>query len=783
MPIVHYPTITGVSPNYGSCTAPTSVNLTGQYFTNQTITAVMFGAYASPSFYVGSDTQIACVSPYNKPAGTVDITLVWSGGSSTIVPADQFSYETTPTVTGVSSGTGPLAGGTSVTITGTSFLAATAVKFGSTNAASFTINSDTSITAVSPAGSAGTVDITVTSAYGTSTTSSADQFTYSNPTPTISSASPPMGSTDGGTSVTLTGTHFTGATSVTFDGIPCVFTIGSDTSITATTPPHALGTVSIAVTNSYGTGTLVNGYWYSTGTLVELQVSQGQSDAMSMAEYTFDGNLVGYISSADYMKKKVLMLPDASGVSWPVFCGIYVSSDATYDPADTKMHLKAYDYALFPTKQVLDDWDLSLLPVPQQTAITNNGAYLVWTNLGAGLGFLAGYQVVGAASGAHGRIINVATGTNTLTIYPCVGAFVNGENLQVGGTTYAQANGNSTVAAWSTIIGTIYPETWVKSILGNNVVYGPSTGYEIVTGIYPYKIISTTEDSGAIWDTDPDTGYVYPAVPFIWASKTKKWDALKELTTYLRRMAIVKPISDGQGGYYPGLYWIRQSQIDDATQGLDLPAAVSVVGPTGSPPSDFLDGPITLAQQGDNQVERVHVACTTLSGAWCDAILPQEAMTGPFREYYDEPDNVATQTDLNNLCTDLWTIYQQRAVTYTATFIQRPDIQLYQLLTVAGFDNSVLPAGSYRIVKIQYNFSCAKNTTQVWFQPNAVFLAMARLGWTYTDSIIETQRIIAHAQSQQKQNAAGTVQAVNSDGSVTVQTDKGPIVIAQDPSA
>ena len=39
MPIVYNPTITGVSPNYGSCTAPTSVNLTGQYFTNQTITA------------------------------------------------------------------------------------------------------------------------------------------------------------------------------------------------------------------------------------------------------------------------------------------------------------------------------------------------------------------------------------------------------------------------------------------------------------------------------------------------------------------------------------------------------------------------------------------------------------------------------------------------------------------------------------------------------------------------------------------------------------------------
>ena len=48
-----------------------------------------------------------------------------------------------------------------MTITGTNFTGATAVKFGATNAASFTVNSATSITATSPAGS-GTVDVTVT---------------------------------------------------------------------------------------------------------------------------------------------------------------------------------------------------------------------------------------------------------------------------------------------------------------------------------------------------------------------------------------------------------------------------------------------------------------------------------------------------------------------------------------------------------------------------------------------------------------------------------------------
>lgn len=82
----------------------------------------------------------------------------------------------TPTVTSVSPSSGSSAGGTAVTITGTKFASITSVKFG-TASASFTVNSTTSITAAAPAGT-GIVDVTISSAYGTSATSSADQFTY-----------------------------------------------------------------------------------------------------------------------------------------------------------------------------------------------------------------------------------------------------------------------------------------------------------------------------------------------------------------------------------------------------------------------------------------------------------------------------------------------------------------------------------------------------------------------------------------------------------------------------
>jgi hypothetical protein len=84
-----------------------------------------------------------------------------------------------PIITGISPSFGPISGGTIVTITGFNFTEATAVFFGTASAASFVVNSDTQITAVSPSShAAGTVDIIVQTTRGNSALSPADQFTY-----------------------------------------------------------------------------------------------------------------------------------------------------------------------------------------------------------------------------------------------------------------------------------------------------------------------------------------------------------------------------------------------------------------------------------------------------------------------------------------------------------------------------------------------------------------------------------------------------------------------------
>src|SRR5262249_23114900 len=138
--------------------------------------------------------------------------------SAVNAPADQFTFDATavPTVTSVSPNQGPTAGGTSVAITGTNFTTAgVAVTFGGTSATGIVVNSATSISATSPAKSAGTVDVQVTNSIATSATGASDQFTYFAP-PTVSAVSPSSGVTAGGTSVTITGTNLTGATAVKF---------------------------------------------------------------------------------------------------------------------------------------------------------------------------------------------------------------------------------------------------------------------------------------------------------------------------------------------------------------------------------------------------------------------------------------------------------------------------------------------------------------------------------------------------------------------------------------
>src|SRR5271166_2793165 len=79
--------------------------------------------------------------------------------------------------------------------------------------------------------------------------------------PTVTGISPDSGPETGGTVVTITGTNFTGATSVSFGGVPAFdFTVLSDTQITVSSPPVSMsGVVDVMVSTPTGTSATSSG--------------------------------------------------------------------------------------------------------------------------------------------------------------------------------------------------------------------------------------------------------------------------------------------------------------------------------------------------------------------------------------------------------------------------------------------------------------------------------------------------------------------------------------------
>ncbi len=240
-------------------------------------TAVDFGNTPVTSFtYTPYDAsgQFGALSLTTPPgvAGTVDVTVVSPEGTSAIVqPDDQFTYLSVPTITAISPASGPLAGGNLVAITGTGFSDIAeniTVNFGDATTSPFSSAGNT-IYVAAPAGSSlDTVNVTVTTPGGTSSTSSADEYTY-EPAPVVSGLSVPSGLTpasgavEGGTPVTISGSGLSDITAVDFGSVPADLsnlTYNWDGSVTVISPPAAyndntggLGPVDVTVTTGDGT--------------------------------------------------------------------------------------------------------------------------------------------------------------------------------------------------------------------------------------------------------------------------------------------------------------------------------------------------------------------------------------------------------------------------------------------------------------------------------------------------------------------------------------------------
>ena len=220
----------------------------------------------APTTYV-SPTTLTATAPAVVEGVTYYVTVTTLKGTSAQTSSAIFTYTSVaPVITGISPSVGSIAGGNSITISGSAFVNNVLVKFvqesgGTPVSGGVTVSchvglppcqvnvlSSTTMTVVSPGIVTGTTYfITVTTPYGLSPTSANDVFTFSPLVPTVSSVSPNAGPDAGGTSIVITGTGFVNGASVSFikQSTGCggfgaisannVTVVGSQT-ITATSP-------------------------------------------------------------------------------------------------------------------------------------------------------------------------------------------------------------------------------------------------------------------------------------------------------------------------------------------------------------------------------------------------------------------------------------------------------------------------------------------------------------------------------------------------------------------
>jgi IPT/TIG domain/Viral BACON domain len=156
------------------------------------------------------------------------------------------------TVTGVSPSSGPTAGGTAVTITGTNFLSGATVSFGGNAATSVVVVSSTSITCVTPAGSAGYVTVSVTDSDGTGSESNA--YLYTEPILDVSPSTLGFGAVLGGANPASQNVSVSNG-----DGGTLAWSVSSDESWLTASPTSGGNSNTVAVSVSI-TGLAVGTY-------------------------------------------------------------------------------------------------------------------------------------------------------------------------------------------------------------------------------------------------------------------------------------------------------------------------------------------------------------------------------------------------------------------------------------------------------------------------------------------------------------------------------------------
>lgn len=258
------PIITSIAPNTGYTIGGEAVTITGRYFDE--VNEVLFGTDPATIQTISTNSMVV-IAPAHA-VGFVDVVTTNPITSITATNAYEYIVTPPPSIISLSPSSGPIEGGTNITIAGSFLDELSSVSFDG-QPATIVNTSSTQAVVTTPAHDIGFSEVIIVTPYGS--TSIVDGYEYIDSTPppvpmppTISALNPNQGSIEGGTSMVISGLNLATVETVMIDGQITTIVSANDTELVVTTPAHQAGTVDVMVENPDGSTTFENGYTYVT---------------------------------------------------------------------------------------------------------------------------------------------------------------------------------------------------------------------------------------------------------------------------------------------------------------------------------------------------------------------------------------------------------------------------------------------------------------------------------------------------------------------------------------
>ena len=247
------------------------------------------------------------------------------------------------------------------------------------------------------------------------------------------------------------------------------------------------------------------------------------------------------------------------------------------------------------------------------------------------------------------------------------------------------------------------PSDTITALLGG-------TAWATTTSIEPYRINTVTD-----WTNIKKA--------FEFGDRCTRWKAIQEVCDYCNFVFIVKWRYIG-GTWRPCAYFVHEDDIDSATIGLDIPAAVTITNPD----TYLMDG-ISVKDSPEHQYNRVlatgyDTATATYFYATAQTAEVSAGTEIPI-EYVHADASLNTQAKTDTKAQELVDFFQASAKVYTARFKRRMDLELYQKISFSGY-NKIDP-DTMRITRISYSRSAANDIVEIEFSKDQVIQQLRRL--------------------------------------------------------